>query len=211
MPEDTEGHPSRGAAHLTGEGSGNMSKGKGKQKATSEEDELADDVDNDEGNGKGELGPSAKGPHAAGGDEPCKTCAQANLVCIGEPESSCKQCQKAKRKAIPTPGPSTLPTLPFDKPQIEFKPFSMIATSLLNEPGDTKEPVWDDTPLGAEILEVEILCEWSTASFVEHLQVLEARAEDEEFELEQVYQLLEMLVRWVTYQIETVQARQEEL
>ncbi|KIN93333.1 hypothetical protein M404DRAFT_36174 [Pisolithus tinctorius Marx 270] len=104
-PEDTEGHPSRGAARSAGGGSGSTSKGKGKQKATSKEDELADDVDDDEGDvdddegdGKGEPGPSAKGPRVAGDNEPCKTCAQANLRCIGEPELSCKQCQKAKRK-----------------------------------------------------------------------------------------------------------------
>ncbi|KIO13853.1 hypothetical protein M404DRAFT_18113 [Pisolithus tinctorius Marx 270] len=75
-PEDTEGNPSRGAAHLTGEGSGSGSKGKGKQKATSEEDELADDIDDDEGDGK--PGPSTKGPRAAVDNEPCETCAQVN-------------------------------------------------------------------------------------------------------------------------------------
>ncbi|KAI6015151.1 hypothetical protein F5J12DRAFT_890501 [Pisolithus orientalis] len=100
MPEDTKGYPSRGAACLTGGGSGSMSKGKGKQKATSEEDKLADDIDNDEGEGEGEgkPGPSTKGPCTAGDNEPCETCAQVNLVCIGEPESSCKWCRKAKHK-----------------------------------------------------------------------------------------------------------------
>ncbi|KAI6003472.1 hypothetical protein F5J12DRAFT_783542 [Pisolithus orientalis] len=97
-PEDTEGNPSRGAACSTGEGSGSASKGKGKQKATSKEDELADDVDNDEGDG--EPGPPAKGPCAAGDDEPCETCAQANLACIREPEASCKWCRKAKCKCL---------------------------------------------------------------------------------------------------------------
>ncbi|KAI6003171.1 hypothetical protein F5J12DRAFT_783616 [Pisolithus orientalis] len=98
-PEDTKGNPSRGAACLTGEGSGSVSKGKWKQKATSEEDELADD---DEGNG--EPGPSTKGPHAAGDNKPCKTCAQENLACIGEPEASCKWCRKAKHKCLHSQG-----------------------------------------------------------------------------------------------------------
>ncbi|KIO00941.1 hypothetical protein M404DRAFT_29139 [Pisolithus tinctorius Marx 270] len=282
-PGDTEGDTARGGTHSAGGGSGSAIKGKGKQWATSEEDELA----NDKGNGQGKLSPSTKGLCVTGDDEPCKTCAQANLVCIREPEASCKWCRKAKCKclcsrgigrkrknsgtageaglshkwvksimtskaapaepatgpakkltlkipahkwqpdptptcsplpqptpsphdplptphfffcgATPTPGPSTLPdpvnkpcpTLPFDEPQIEFKPFSMIATGLLNELGGTKEPVWDDTPSGAEILE--------------------ARAEDKEFKLEQIYWLLEMLVRQVTHQIETACARQEEL
>ncbi|KAI5997864.1 hypothetical protein F5J12DRAFT_895723 [Pisolithus orientalis] len=83
MPEDTEGYPSNRAAHSTGGGSGSTSKGKGKQKATSEEDELADNVNDDEGDGEGKPGPSAKGPHMAGDNEPCETCAQANLMCIG--------------------------------------------------------------------------------------------------------------------------------
>ncbi|KAI6000319.1 hypothetical protein F5J12DRAFT_894769 [Pisolithus orientalis] len=69
-PEDTKGNPSRGVACSTGEGPGSASKKKGKQK----EDELADDIDNDKGNGK--PGPSTKGPHAAGDNEPCETCAQ---------------------------------------------------------------------------------------------------------------------------------------
>ncbi|KIN95178.1 hypothetical protein M404DRAFT_34365 [Pisolithus tinctorius Marx 270] len=56
--------------------------------ATSEEDKLADDVDDDEGNGEGEPGPSAKGPRVAGENEPCETCAQVNLTCVREPESS---------------------------------------------------------------------------------------------------------------------------
>ncbi|KIN98363.1 hypothetical protein M404DRAFT_31376 [Pisolithus tinctorius Marx 270] len=51
--------------------------------------------------------------------------------------------------ATPTPRPSTLPApvnepstaLPFDKPQIEFEPFSAIVTGLLNELGGVKEPV----------------------------------------------------------------------
>ncbi|KIN99103.1 hypothetical protein M404DRAFT_30722 [Pisolithus tinctorius Marx 270] len=303
-PEDTEGHPSRGAAHSTGGGSGSTSKGKGKQKATSEEDELADKGD---GKGEGEPGPSAKGPHMAGDNEPCEMCAQVNLTCVREPELSCKWCQKAKclclcscgvgrkqknsgtigeaglshkqvksittskvalaepatgpakkltlkilahkwqpdptptcspfpqltpsphdplptphlffHRATPTPGPLTLPdprpsnllTLPFDEPQIEFEPFSAIETSLLNEPGGTKELVRDNTPSGTEIPEVEIPHEQTTASFVEHLRVLKVRAKDKEFELEQIYWLLEMLARQVTYWIETVQARQEEL
>ncbi|KAI5994941.1 hypothetical protein F5J12DRAFT_896642 [Pisolithus orientalis] len=101
-PEDAKGNPSRGAAHLTGEGSGSVSKGKGEQKATSKEDELADNIDNDEGNG--EPGPSTKGPCTAGDNEPCKTCAQANLMCVGEPEVSCKQCRKAKCKCLHSQG-----------------------------------------------------------------------------------------------------------
>ncbi|KIO00607.1 hypothetical protein M404DRAFT_29306 [Pisolithus tinctorius Marx 270] len=297
-PEDTKGHPSRGAARLAGGGSGSVSKGKGKQKATSEEDELADDVDDDEGDGEGEPGPSAKGPRVAGDNKPCETCAQANLRCVGEPESSCKQCQKVKRKcsrsrgvgrkrknsgtigeagpshkqvksimtlkaapaepatgpakkltlkilarkwqpdptptcspmpqltpsphdpspsphlffcgATPMPGPSTLP-VPVNEPQIEFEPFFAIATGLLNKPGGVEESVQSDTPSGTEIPEVENPCEQSTASFVEHLRVLEARAEDEEFELEQIYQLLEMLARQVTHWIKTARARREEL
>ncbi|KIO06739.1 hypothetical protein M404DRAFT_24425 [Pisolithus tinctorius Marx 270] len=74
--------------------------------ATSEEDELADNVNDDEGNGegKGEPGFSAKGPHAAGDNEPCKTCAQVNLMCVGEPESSCKQCSKVKGKCLHSHG-----------------------------------------------------------------------------------------------------------
>ncbi|KIN98240.1 hypothetical protein M404DRAFT_31600 [Pisolithus tinctorius Marx 270] len=299
-PEDTEGNPSRGAERSTGGGSGSVSKGKGKQKATSEEDELADDVDDDEGDGEGEgePGPSAKRPRMAGDNEPCETCAQANLRCVGEPESSCKWCQKAKRKcsrsrgvgrkqknsgtvgeagpshkwvrsittskaapaepatgpakkltlkilackwqpdptptrsptpqptpsphdpspsphlflhrATPMPRPSTLPA-PVDEPQTEFEPFFAIVTGLLNEPGGVEESVQSNTPSGTEIPEVENPCEQSTASFVECLRVLEARAEDEEFELEQIYWLLEMLARRVTHRIETVRARWEEL
>ncbi|KIN97272.1 hypothetical protein M404DRAFT_32486 [Pisolithus tinctorius Marx 270] len=277
MPEDTEGHPSRGAAHLTGGGSGSTSKGKGKQKATSEEDELADDIDDDEGDGEGEgePGPSAKRPHVAGDNEPCKTCVQANLTCVGEPESSCKQCQKAKRKcsrsrgvgrknsgtvgeaglshkrvkpittakpdltpprspspqptpsphdpsptphlffrrATPTPRPSFKPSpapvdepgasLLVDEPQVESEPFLATATSLLEEPRDIEVSVWSDTPLATEIPEVKYPHEQLTANIVEHLRVLEARAEDEEFKLEQVYWLLEMLARQVTHWIET--------
>ncbi|KIO04696.1 hypothetical protein M404DRAFT_26171 [Pisolithus tinctorius Marx 270] len=291
VPGDTEGHPSRGAARLTGGGSGSVSKGKGKQKATSEEDELADDINDDEGDGKGEgePGPSAKRPRVAGDNKPCEMCAQANLTCVGEPESSCKRCQKAKRKcsrsrgvgrkrknsstvgeagpshkqvkpittakappakpatgpakkltlkiparkrqpdptppcspspqltpsphdpsptphlffrgATPMPVPSFKPSpapvdepgasLPVDEPQVESDPFFVTATGLLEEPGDIEVSVWSDTPPATEIPE--------------------ARAEDEEFELEQVYRLLEMLARWGTRQIETAQARQEEL
>ncbi|KIN97273.1 hypothetical protein M404DRAFT_32490 [Pisolithus tinctorius Marx 270] len=284
-PEDTEGHLSRGAARLTGEGSGSASKGKGKQKATSEEDELADDVDNDKGDGK--PGPSTKGPHAAGDNKPCETCAQVNLMCVREPEASCKWCRKAKRKcscsrgvgrknsstvgeaglshkqvksfttsklapaksvtkpakkltlkiparkwqsdltptrspspdpapsvrdhlptpclffcrATPMPGPSFKPSpvpvdnpqvsLLIDKPQGEIKPFFATATSLLDEPRD-----------------IEVMAHrlWKFQR-----SMLKARAEDEEFELEQVYRLLEMLARWVTHRIETVWARWEEL
>ncbi|KAI5982897.1 hypothetical protein F5J12DRAFT_899937 [Pisolithus orientalis] len=123
-PEDTKGNPSRGAACLTGEGSGSASKGKGKQKATSEEDELADDVNNDEGDSK--PGPPTKGPHTAGDNEPCETCAQANFTCVGEPEASCKQCRKAKCKCScsqgvgrkqPDPTPTCLP-LPDPAPSL---------------------------------------------------------------------------------------------
>ncbi|KAI5997272.1 hypothetical protein F5J12DRAFT_895917 [Pisolithus orientalis] len=143
-PEDTKGNLSRGAAHSTGEGSGSASKGKGKQKATSKEDKLADNIDDDEGDG--DPGPSTKGPCTAGDNEPCKTCAQANLTCIREPEASCKWCRKAKHKCLHSQG------------------------------------------VGRKV-----------------------RAKDEEFELEQVYWLLEMLVRQVTHRIETAWARWEEL
>ncbi|KAI6148027.1 hypothetical protein BKA82DRAFT_35732 [Pisolithus tinctorius] len=308
-PEDTEGNPSRGAAHSTGGGSGSTSKGNGKQKATSEEDELADDVNDDKGDseGEGEPGPSAKRPHVAGDNEPCETCAQANLRCIGEPESSCKRCQKAKRKcsrscgverknsgtvgeagpshkrvksimtskvtpaepvtrpakkltlkilarkwqpdptpthspspqpppsphdplptphlffrgATPTPRPSFKPSpapvdepgaaLPIDELQVESKPFFATATGLLEEPEYVKVLARSNTPPATEIPEVKYPCEWSTANIVECLRVLKARAEDEEFKLEQVYWLLEMLARQVTHQIETAQARREEL
>ncbi|KIO01227.1 hypothetical protein M404DRAFT_28965 [Pisolithus tinctorius Marx 270] len=302
-PEDTEGNPSRGAACSTGEGSGSRSKGKGKQKATSEEDELADDVDNDKGDG--EPSASTKGPCTAGDNEPCEMCAQADLVCVREPESSCKWCRKAKHKclrsrgvgrkrknsstvgeagpshkqvksimtskvppakpatraakkltlkilarkqqpdptptcsplpeptpsphdpsptprlffhrATPTPGPSTIP-VPVDEPpasplidelQVEIETFFVTATGLLEEPGDIEVLAQSDTPSATEIPEVEYPCEQSTAHIVEHLQVLEARAE--EFKLEQVHWLLGMLVRQVTHRIETAWARQEEL
>ncbi|KAI5995788.1 hypothetical protein F5J12DRAFT_896421 [Pisolithus orientalis] len=102
-------------------------------------------------------------------------------------------------------------TLPFNELQIRFEPFSATATGLLNEPGGVEEAVQSATPLVTKILEVENPHEWLTASFVKHLQVLEVRAEGEEFELEQVYQLLEMLARQVTHQIETAWARWEEL
>ncbi|KIO11368.1 hypothetical protein M404DRAFT_20814 [Pisolithus tinctorius Marx 270] len=273
-PEDTEGNPSRGAACSTGEGSGSGSKGKGKQKATSEEDELADNVDNDEGDG--EPGPSAKGPRTAGDNEPCETCAQVNLnsSTVGEAGPSHKQVKSittskappaepatgaAKkltlkiparkwqpdptptclpspeptpsphdplptphlffRRATPTPRPSTLP-VPVDEPpasplidelQVEIETFFVTATGLLEEPGDVEVSAQSNTPSATEILEVEYPCEQSTAHIVEHLQVLEARAEDEEFELEQVHRLLGMLARQVTHQIETAQARWEEL
>ncbi|KAI5988301.1 hypothetical protein F5J12DRAFT_786875 [Pisolithus orientalis] len=72
------------------------------ESATSKEDELADNIDNDEGDG--EPGPSAKGPHAAGDNKPCEACAQANLVCVREPEASCKQCRKAKHKCLHSRG-----------------------------------------------------------------------------------------------------------
>ncbi|KIO02855.1 hypothetical protein M404DRAFT_27462 [Pisolithus tinctorius Marx 270] len=114
------------------------------------------------------------------------------------------------RGATPMPGPSTLPA-PVDEPQTEFEPFFTIATGLLNEPGGVKESVQSNTPSGTEIPEVENPCERSTASFVECLRVLEARTEDEEFELEQIYRLLEMLARRVTHRIETARARREEL
>ncbi|KIO10276.1 hypothetical protein M404DRAFT_21248 [Pisolithus tinctorius Marx 270] len=246
-------------------------------KATSEEDELVD-------NGEGEPGPSAKGPRRAGENEPCKTCAQANLVCIREPESSCKWCQKAKHKcscscgvgrknsgtvggagpshkqvksitsskqpdltptcsplpeltpsphnpspaphlffhgATPMPGPSFKPSpfpvdnpqmpLLINKPQGKIEPFFATATSLLDEPGDVEVMAQSDTPSVSEFPEVKYPHEWLTANIVEHLQVLEVRAEDEEFKLEQVYQMLEMLARQVTHWIETVWARWEEL
>ncbi|KAI6025597.1 hypothetical protein F5J12DRAFT_889477 [Pisolithus orientalis] len=306
-PEDTKGNLSRGAAHSTGEGSGSVSKGKGKQKATSKEDELADDINDDKGDGK--PGPPTKGPHAAGDNEPCKTCAQANLMCVGEPEASCKQCRKAKCKcscsqgvgrkrknsstigeagpshkrvklfmtlklapsepmtkpvkkltlkilarkwqpdltptcspspdpapslcdpsptphlffhrATPTPRPAPKPSpvlvddphasLPIDELQVEIKPFIATATSLLDKPGDVEVMAQSDTPSAMEIPEVEYPHKQSTANIVEHLQVLEARAKDEEFKLEQVYQLLEMLARQVTHWIETAWARWEEL
>ncbi|KIN96349.1 hypothetical protein M404DRAFT_33412 [Pisolithus tinctorius Marx 270] len=291
VPKDTEGHLSRGAARSTGGGSGSASKGKGKQKAISEEDELADDINDDEGDGKGkgEPGPSAKGPHVAGDNEPCETCVQANRMCIGEPESSCKWCQKAKHKcshsrgvgrkrknsgtigeagpshkpvksfmtlkpalaesatklakkltlkipaqkwqpdltptrspspqptpsphdplptpclffhrATPTPRPSFKPSpapvdepgasLPINKPQVMSEPFFVTATGLLEEPGDIEVSAQSNTPPATEILEVEYPCKQLTANIVERLQVLEARAKDEEFELEQVYWLLE--------------------
>ncbi|KIN97947.1 hypothetical protein M404DRAFT_31753 [Pisolithus tinctorius Marx 270] len=121
--------------------------------------------------------------------------------------------------ATPTPGPSTLPvpvdeaptSLPIDRVQVEIETFFATATSILEEPGDIKVLAQSDTPLAAEILEVEYPCKRLTANIVEHLRVLEARAKDEEFELEQVYWLLEMLARQVTHWIKTVQARQEEL
>ncbi|KIO14829.1 hypothetical protein M404DRAFT_17691 [Pisolithus tinctorius Marx 270] len=300
-----------GAARLAGGGSGSVSKGKGKQKATSEEDKLADDVDDDEGNskGKGKPGPSAKRPCVAGDNEPCETCAQANLTCVGEPESSCKRCQKVKRKcshsrgvgrkrknsgtvreaglshkrvksittvkappaepatgpakkltlkiparkrqpeltppcspspqptppphdpsptprlffcgATPMPGPSFKPSpapvndpgasLLVDEPQVESEPFFATATGLLEEPRDVEVLVRSNTPPATEIPEVEYPRERSTANIVECLRVLEARAEDEEFELEQVYRLLEMLVRQVMRRIETARARRGEL
>ncbi|KAI6002394.1 hypothetical protein F5J12DRAFT_894161 [Pisolithus orientalis] len=299
-PEDTKGNPSRGAAHLTGEGSGSASKGKGKQKATSKEDELADNIDDDEGDG--EPGPSAKGPCTAGDNEPCEMCAQANLTCIGEPEASCKWCRKAKCKCShsqgigrknsgtigeagpshkqvksfttlklapaesvtkpvkkltpkilaqkwqpdltpthsPSPDPAPLPapclffhratpmprpsfkpspvpvndphvSLLINEPQVKIEPFFATVTSLLDEPGDVKVTAQSNTPLAAEIPEVEYQHEWSTANIIECLRVVKARAKDKEFKLEQVYWLLEMLSRWVTHQIKTVWARWEEL
>ncbi|KIO01572.1 hypothetical protein M404DRAFT_28598 [Pisolithus tinctorius Marx 270] len=127
----------------------------------------------------------------------------------------------AKALATPMPGPlfkASSPlinepqvSLPINKLPIETKPFFATATGLLNEPGDIKVPVQGDAPSVAETLEVESQCEWLTAHFIKCLQVLKARAKDEEFELEQVYQLLEMLARQVTHQIKTVWARWEEL
>ncbi|KIO04283.1 hypothetical protein M404DRAFT_26480 [Pisolithus tinctorius Marx 270] len=214
-PEDTKGHSSRGAAHLMGEGSGSMRKGKGKQKATSEEDELADNVDDDEGNG--EPGPSTKGPHTAGDNEPYETCAQIQplqfAILCQHPISFCR--------ATPMPGPSFKPSpvlvddpqvsLPIDKLQGKIEPFFAMATSLLDQPGDIEVTAQSDTPSAAEIPEVEYPCERLTANIIEHLQVLKVRAKDKEFKLEQVYQLLEMLARQVTHWIETVWARWEEL
>ncbi|KIN99494.1 hypothetical protein M404DRAFT_30365 [Pisolithus tinctorius Marx 270] len=125
------------------------------------------------------------------------------------------------RRATPTPGPSFKPSpvpvndpqmsLPIDEPQGEIKPFFATATSLLDEPGDVEVTAQSDIPSVSEILEVKYPHMQSTVNIVKHLRVLEARAKDEEFELEQVYQMLEMLARWVTHQIETVQARWEEL
>ncbi|KIO14401.1 hypothetical protein M404DRAFT_18565 [Pisolithus tinctorius Marx 270] len=104
-------------------------------------------------------------------------------------------------RATPTPGPSFKPSpapvdepgasLLINKPQVKSEPFFVTATSLLEEPGYIEVLAQSDTPLATEILE--------------------ARAEDEEFELEQVYWLLEMLARWVTHWIETAWARWEEL
>ncbi|KAI6003471.1 hypothetical protein F5J12DRAFT_893656 [Pisolithus orientalis] len=113
----------------------------------------------------------------------------------------------------PSPVQSTILMCHFliDELQVEIEPFFATVTSLLDKPGDIEVTAQSDTPSAAEILEVEYPCEQSTVNIVEHLQVLEARAEDEEFELEQVYWLLEMLARQVTHQIETVWARQEEL
>ncbi|KAI6025700.1 hypothetical protein F5J12DRAFT_889595 [Pisolithus orientalis] len=166
-------------------GSGSTSKGKGKQKATSKEDKLANDIDDDEGDGKGEGKEPSPSPHDSS-PSPC-------LFFCG---------------ATPMPGPLFKPspppvnkphlTPPINKPQVKFEPFSATATSLLNEPGDIESPAQGDTPAVAETLEV-----------IDPL--LEARAEDEEFELEQFHQLLEMLARWVTLQIEAAQARWEEL
>ncbi|KIN99129.1 hypothetical protein M404DRAFT_30774 [Pisolithus tinctorius Marx 270] len=125
------------------------------------------------------------------------------------------------RGATPMPGPSFKPSpapankpqvsLPIDEPQVEVEPFFATATGLLDEPGDVEVSGQSETPSAAEIPEVEHPCEWLTANIVEHLQVLKVRAKDKEFELEQVYQLLEMLARQVTHRIETVWARWEEL
>ncbi|KIN97382.1 hypothetical protein M404DRAFT_32362 [Pisolithus tinctorius Marx 270] len=164
VPEDTEGYMARGGAHTAGGGSGSTSKGKGKH----EEDQLADNVNDDKGNGEGEAP-------------------------VNEPQAS----------------------LPIDelqvKPQVEVKSFFVTVTGLLDEPGDVEVSGQSNTPSVAEIPEVEYPHEQSTVNIIECLRVLEARAEDEEFELEQVYWLLEMLTRWVTHQIETAQARWEEL
>ncbi|KIO01410.1 hypothetical protein M404DRAFT_28716 [Pisolithus tinctorius Marx 270] len=102
-------------------------------------------------------------------------------------------------------------SLPINELQVKTKPFFATATGLLNKPGDIEGPVQGNAPSVTETLEVKSPHEWSTAHFVKHLQVLEVRAEDEEFKLEQVYWLLEMLVRQVTHWIKTVWARWEEL
>ncbi|KAI6002586.1 hypothetical protein F5J12DRAFT_893993 [Pisolithus orientalis] len=230
-PEDTEVNPSRGATCLTGEGSGSMSKGKGKQKATSKEDKLADNVNDDEGNGK--PGPSAKGPHTAGDNEPCKTCAQEGEMQVltlsrhrekdpaPSPHNPSPTPHPFFCRATPMPGPSFKPSpVPVDIPQVsllidelqvKIEPFFATMTSLLDKPGDVEVTAQSDTPSAAEIPEVKHPHERLTVNIIEHLQVLEVRAKDEEFELEQVYQLLEMLVRQVIHQIETAHARQVEL
>ncbi|KIO06291.1 hypothetical protein M404DRAFT_24569 [Pisolithus tinctorius Marx 270] len=51
VPEDTEGDTARGGTHSAGGGCGSAIKGKGKQQATSEEDELANNIDDNKGNG----------------------------------------------------------------------------------------------------------------------------------------------------------------
>ncbi|KAI6003172.1 hypothetical protein F5J12DRAFT_893808 [Pisolithus orientalis] len=110
----------------------------------------------------------------------------------------------------PAPKPSPVPvndphmSLPINELQVEIEPFFVTATSLLDEPGGVEVMAQSDTPLAAEILEVEYPCKQSTVNFIEHLRVLKARAKDEEFKLE-------MLARWVTHWIKTVQARWEEL
>ncbi|KIO13855.1 hypothetical protein M404DRAFT_18118 [Pisolithus tinctorius Marx 270] len=106
-------------------------------------------------------------------------------------------------KPSPVPADEPQASLPIDEPQVEIKPFFVTATGLLNEPGDVKVSAQSNSPSVAETLEVKSPHEQSTTNFIEHLQVLKARAKDEEFELEQVYQLLEMLARWVTHRIET--------
>ncbi|KIO06292.1 hypothetical protein M404DRAFT_24570 [Pisolithus tinctorius Marx 270] len=124
-------------------------------------------------------------------------------------------------RATPTPGPSFKPSpapgnepqvsLPIDEPQVKVEPFFATATSLLDEPGDIEVSGQSNTPSVTEIPEVKHPHEQSTVNIIEHLRVLEARAKDEEFKLQQVYQLLEMLARQVTHWIETAWARQEEL
>ncbi|KAI5986268.1 hypothetical protein F5J12DRAFT_898791 [Pisolithus orientalis] len=177
-----------------GVGPGNVSKGKGKEKATNKEDELADNVDDDENEGE-ELTLSPHDPLPT----PCLFFCRATP----KPRPSFKASSPLVNKPQLSP--------PSKELQVKFKPFFATVTSLLNESGDVKVPVQSDTPLVAETPEVINPNEWSTANFIEHLQVLEARAKDEEFELEQVYWLLEMLVRQVTHWIESAWARWEEL
>ncbi|KIO06267.1 hypothetical protein M404DRAFT_24534 [Pisolithus tinctorius Marx 270] len=110
-------------------------------------------------------------------------------------------------KPSPPPASKAQPALPIDEPQVELEAVSATATSLLNEPRDVEMPGQCDIPAVTETPQVAILHEQPLASFIKHLQVLEARDKDKEFKLSQIQQVLELLERHVGWQIMATQER----
>ncbi|KAI5988843.1 hypothetical protein F5J12DRAFT_786781 [Pisolithus orientalis] len=183
MPSNTgAGESLRGTGGQGRQQMDSTGKGKGKEKATDEVDKL----ENNEGNHPPNPDPLKTGALAPKANLPCRECTKANAECEGLPVESCKSLKVGRKCKNAGSGETAAgPSHKWTKP-----------TGLLDDPPTPDISVQDLSkvrPVEETLLVANLGDTTTCKALAEHIQLPENRADDEEFELTQIHQMLGLL------------------